>query len=204
MPSYDHLADEYLFAVYVEGNEPAFAALLARYERSLFRYLYRLIGQHHAAEDLLQETFVRVVQHAWRFKPGFSFRTWLYTIATNLARNELRKRRRKGQLRVMEKLPPVFDPAPEPLEAMSEREIQQHLHQQLAQCLAALDADQQTLFVLRMQEGLSYEEIGQIVNCKPATARKRMFIVMTKLREYVNDPAHEGRGLEVILKPHVD
>lgn len=82
----------------VAGKENALSALMDRHAGSLFGFLCRFVGDEDAANDLAQETFVRVYQHRTDFKPGHRFSTWLYTIAGNLARNHLRARGRRPEV----------------------------------------------------------------------------------------------------------
>lgn len=90
--------DEQLLAAYTEGDASAFALLVHRYERDLFRFLRRFVGDAVAAEDLFQEAFLQVHQSAKRFDLTKSFRPWLFTIAANKARDLLRSRSRRRTL----------------------------------------------------------------------------------------------------------
>ena len=88
------LDDAALVAEYLEGRRHAFHELAERYHTRLLNFIYRTIGDRDRAEDLVQETFVRVYRHLHRFDPTKKFSTWIYTIASNLAKNELRNRSR--------------------------------------------------------------------------------------------------------------
>ncbi len=88
------LDDAALVAEYLEGRRHAFHVLAERYQSRLLNFIYRTIGDRDRAEDLVQETFVRVYRHLHRFDPTKKFSTWIYTIASNLAKNELRNRSR--------------------------------------------------------------------------------------------------------------
>ena len=81
----------------VEGKESALNALMDRHAGPLFGFLCRFVRDEDAADDLAQETFVRVYQHRSDFKPGLKFSTWLFTIGANLARNHLRSRSRRPE-----------------------------------------------------------------------------------------------------------
>src|SRR5690606_11676223 len=88
------LDDSGLVAQFLAGEKRAFSELVGRYQVRLLNFIYRTIGDRDRAEDLVQETFVRVYRHLHRFDQSKKFSTWVYTIASNLAKNELRNRSR--------------------------------------------------------------------------------------------------------------
>ena len=90
--------DEADMAQLATGHDGALNALMDRHAGALFGFLCRFVGDQDAADDLAQETFVRVYQHRTEFKPGRRFSTWLFTIAGNLARNHLRARSRRPEV----------------------------------------------------------------------------------------------------------
>src|SRR5881392_4380478 len=79
---------------FLSGEERAFSELVERYQTRLLNFIYRTIGDRDRAEDLVQEDFIRVYRHLHRFDCSKKFSTWVYTIASNLAKNELRNRSR--------------------------------------------------------------------------------------------------------------
>src|ERR1700754_5242493 len=79
---------------FLGGEERAFQELVERYQTRLLNFIYRTIGDREKAEDLVQEVFIRVYRHIHRFDRTKKFSTWVYTIASNLAKNELRNRSR--------------------------------------------------------------------------------------------------------------
>ena len=88
------MEDAAVVSAFLEGEERAFAELVTRYQTRLLNFVYRTIGDRERAEDLVQEVFVRVYRHLHRFDREKKFSTWIYTIASNLAKNELRNRSR--------------------------------------------------------------------------------------------------------------
>ncbi len=88
-------SDEQLLGLYREGDREAFAELVRRYERELFHFLVRFLGDRAAAEDVFQETFLQVHQSAEQFDPERRLRPWLFTIAANKARDVMRQRARR-------------------------------------------------------------------------------------------------------------
>lgn len=90
--------DEQLLAAYRRGDIEAFRTLIQRYQDDLFRFLVRLTGDRHAAEDVFQETFLQVHKSAGAFDVSRRFKPWLFTIAANKARDLMRKKMRRGEL----------------------------------------------------------------------------------------------------------
>src|SRR5438132_2909667 len=86
--------DAAVVAAHLSGDPQAFEELVERYQRRLLNFVYRTIGDRERAEDLVQEVFIRVYRHLHRFDRSKKFSTWAYTIASNLAKNELRNRSR--------------------------------------------------------------------------------------------------------------
>src|SRR5690348_10816900 len=86
--------DGSLVAEYLAGQPRAFDAIVDRYQARLLNFIYRTVGDRERAEDLVQEVFIRVHRHLARFDRAKKFSTWIYTIASNLAKNELRNRSR--------------------------------------------------------------------------------------------------------------
>src|SRR2546430_15314929 len=86
--------DSAVVTAFLEGEERAFTELVERYQTRLLNFIYRTIGDRDRAEDLVQEVFIRVHRHLHRFDRSKKFSTWAYTIASNLAKNELRNRSR--------------------------------------------------------------------------------------------------------------
>src|SRR5262245_39835471 len=83
-----------LIESHLQGDPQAFGLIVARYQVRLLNFVYRMIGDRERAEDLVQEAFLRVYRHLDRFDRARKFSTWIYTIASNLAKNELRNRSR--------------------------------------------------------------------------------------------------------------
>src|SRR5437867_9385529 len=86
--------DSAVVTAFLGGEERAFTELVERYPTRLLDFIYRTIGERDRAEDLVQEVFIRVHRHSHRFDQSKKFSTWVYTIASNLAKNELRNRSR--------------------------------------------------------------------------------------------------------------
>ncbi|MDP3939138.1 MAG: RNA polymerase sigma factor [Deltaproteobacteria bacterium] len=177
--------DEQLMARYAGGDLQAFGDLYARYERRLYNYLLRLSGERHTAADLVQDTFLRLHRERGRYRTGASFRPWVYTIATNLWRDE--RRRRVTSARALEREAP--DPAgslPEIIDLSGDPERQVEAARMLLTLRVALDAipqNQREAIVLSRYEGLTHEEIGQVLGVSAGAVKLRVFRGLSRLRE---------------------
>src|ERR671936_1371784 len=87
-----NLPDADVVALAQQGREPAYRELIRRYERPVFSLVYRMVRDRELAEDLTQDTFIRVLNHIDRYRPEFKFSSWLFKIANNVAIDHLRKR----------------------------------------------------------------------------------------------------------------
>jgi RNA polymerase sigma-70 factor (ECF subfamily) len=139
-----------------EGDTEAFRCLVQRWEQSTFSFLYHMVGSREDAEDLTQDTFVRVHAQAGRYRPEGRFKSWLFRIAGNLARSHLRRRRLLRWLRFDARLHDQPDSEPLPDEVLTARSRQAAVRK----ALARLPDRQRQAVVLRRYESLSYAEIA--------------------------------------------
>src|ERR1044071_6961108 len=107
--------DSAVVTAFLAGEERAFTELVERYQTRLLNFIYRTIGDRDRAEDLVQEAFIRVTRHLHRFDQSKKFSTWIYTICSNLAKNELRNRSR-SPLVLFQKLTTHWEPEHRPLQ----------------------------------------------------------------------------------------
>ena len=97
MKSYQRLSDEEVILRFQEGDLAAFDVLVARYKEQLLNYVFQFVGEKSDAEDIVQDTFVKVFRSKQSYKNIAKFSTWIYTVAGNFAKSELRKRKRHRQ-----------------------------------------------------------------------------------------------------------
>jgi RNA polymerase sigma-70 factor, ECF subfamily len=151
------------------GERAAFDQLVARYQRRLLRLELRLLRDQAEAEDVVQETFLKAFRALPRFRGDAAFYTWLYRIALNGARNAILRRRMRGGARLPSQLPAPEIGTPETM-LLSKQVIRA-----IDAALDALPLELRTAIVLREIEGLSYDEIAQIMECPLGTVRSRIF-----------------------------
>jgi RNA polymerase sigma-70 factor, ECF subfamily len=180
--------DESLMARLQGGEDLALNELMARWERPLAGYLMRQVGNETAALDLAEETFVRVFESRHRFEGRSTFRTWLYTIATNLCRNHHRWRARHpnvsfdapagsdGDTSLGETLS-ASGPTPAELASTGD---EAHL---VREAIAQLPEEQRVALLLFEYQDLSHAEIAEILGCSAKAVETRLYRARQTLRE---------------------
>ncbi|HEY6105676.1 MAG TPA: RNA polymerase sigma factor [Anaeromyxobacteraceae bacterium] len=174
-------SDEKLMARYQAGDVAAFEVLLGRHRGPVFSFLVRLSGDRARAEDLVQETWLKVVSAAPRWERRARFTTWLYTIARHLALDEAR---RAAHCRPAAD-PPGGAPAPEPAapDPAPDRAAESALlRPKLEAALAALPEEQREVFLLREYAGLPFQEIARVTGAPENTVKSRMRYALEGLR----------------------
>lgn len=173
------LDDSGLVAVFLAGEPRAFTELADRYHVRLLNFIYRTIGDRDRAEDLVQETFIRVYRHIHRFDQTKKFSTWAYTIAGNLAKNELRNRSR-NPLVLFQTIKRNWDADHRPLEwedntfRPDELFRKRNLREMIEHAVSQLPEHHRVVFVLRELEGKTYEEISEITGVNLGTVKSRL------------------------------
>lgn len=174
----DDTIDDQLMARGAQGDEEAFRLLVTRWERPVFAFLERMLGSREEAQDLGQETFVRVFEQATRYRASGRFRSWLFRIAGNLARSRLRRRRIVGWV--------PFDAfrhdraSDEP--GAEEHTLRGERRRAVRAALARLPRRQREALVLRRYHDLSQEEIAAAMNTTVAAVESLLSRAMATLR----------------------
>jgi RNA polymerase sigma-70 factor (ECF subfamily) len=178
------------------NDAAAFNEIVARYQNKVYNYICHMVGAGAEAEDLAQETFVRAYLSIHSFQSRASLNTWLFRIATNLCIDYLRRHKKTKALTTLlhregseeaalqeRELP---DERFEPQRNLLSKELAEHLDR----ALQSLPEKLRTVMLLYDVEGLSYEEIAQIVDCPLGTVKSRLF--------------HARAGLRAKLSPYLD
>jgi len=163
--------------------------LIEQYRYRLFRYLLMLTGHRPEAEDLFQETWVRVLEKGHQYKPRWKFETWLFSIARHLV-IDYRRRRHPESLDAL--LEPVDTRRPLELEdtvssSSFEQAFQGEEAKRVATALAHLPASYREVLTLRFHEDLELEEIAHIVDSPLSTVKSRLYRGLEMLREWLKD-----------------
>lgn len=175
------LPDEALMEVLVAGNKAAFDILVQRHKARLYSYLLRLLRDPSDAEEVAQETLVRAYVHADKYRNIAKFSTWLYTIATNLVRNRIRKTRSAPRMLSLslgkgDEDGDDREPIDLPDDAdLPDRQLEKsELHDLVSQGIERIPAKYREAFVLREVNHFTYEEIAAITGLKLGTVRSRI------------------------------
>ena len=185
-------SDEELLARLRNGERAEIAPLIKRYERELFGYLRRYVGDDDLADDVFQNTFVQVFLKIKQYEPGRAARPWLYAIATNQAIDALRRRARRaadrpaetvsapdeeGQARpLFELLPAPGDSPPDEAERTEERERVRAAVGRLPELL------RQTVLLVYFQ-GMKYQDAAEVLEIPVGTVKSRLHAALQKLME---------------------
>jgi len=181
-------SDEELLKGSLKGHKGDFKVLLERYEGELFNFLYHTIGDRQAAEDLFQEAFLQVFSNVERFRSGARFRPWLYAIAANLARDEMRRRRRRKGLSLDAEVHPGEDTtlaelvdshSADPAALAAEDETKT----MAAEMMDALPASLREVVVLHFYNDMKYTEISEALGLPMGTVKSRLYRAIREMTD---------------------
>jgi RNA polymerase sigma-70 factor (ECF subfamily) len=179
--------DEELLADFQQGDASAFERLLRRHRAPLYTFLLRMLGDREQAEDLAQETFLRVVKGAAAWEHRARFQTWLYAIARNLcvdrARREKFRRTESAETAVEEGGPSIVEATPSGDPAPDRAASSERMRPLLLRALASLPPEQREVFLLREQAGVPFKEIAALTGTNENTVKSRMRYALEGLRK---------------------
>ena len=178
------LSDEILIKKFQEGDVGAYNQLVFRFKDRLLNFIYRFVNDLDLAEDLVQDTLLKLYTHKDSYQEIAKFSTWLYTIAANLARTELRKKKRRKTFSVTELSREdrefiIVSSDVDPSEDLSS----QNFEKSVQRALAELPDDFKTIIILRDIQELSYDEISKIVDVPLGTVKSRINRGRVKLQQ---------------------
>lgn len=180
--------DEDLMVQYQQGEVRAFEILLTRHKKPVFNFILRYVGDRETAEDLLQETFMRVIKGADAYKRQAKFTTWLYTIARNLCVDQTRRRKHRrhasldAPMSASDDSGTLLDVIPGK-EMMSDRKsVNKELHETMQRAIEALSEEQREVFLMREFLDMPFKQIAEVVGVPENTVKSRMRYALEKLR----------------------
>ena len=186
------LGDREVVALAKAGKEAAYRELLSRYERPVFSLIYRMVRDRALAEDLSQETFIKVLNALDSYRPEFKFSSWIFKIANNAAIDQLRKREldtlsldgapgARTADEVEATALQAVDRTESPLAELESRE----LGSEIEQAIGKLRPEYRTAILLRHVEGRAYEEIAEVMDLPLGTVKTYIHRARLELREYL-------------------
>jgi len=180
--------DEELIASFQNGNEQAYIELVRRYRNRLMTFVFRFVGDMESSEDIVQDTMIKVFTHKHYYKEIAKFSTWIYTIAGNLAKTELRKRKRRkvtllSQMNTDDRKYEIPS-----TELQSEDIVQsEYTERDIQKAILQLPLHFRTVVILRDIQELSYEEISNIVNVPLGTVKSRINRARLQLQQTLKE-----------------
>jgi len=193
--------EEALVARARSGNIAAFEQIVTAYEKRVYNLALRMMGNPDDASDVAQEAFLRVYSSLRSFRGDSSFSTWIYRIVSNICLDELRKRNRQRLAYLDEPVESedgemskqVPDPSPGPDDVLQQTETRECIQRGIA----SLHEDHRVIVVLRDIQGLSYEEIAEILGISLGTVKSRLNRARTALKERL-------QRAELLIQPIVE
>ena len=163
-----------------KGDDRAFEALVLKHQRPLMNFFRRLGVNTNDAEDLAQQTFIKIYRNRKTYTPSAKFTTWLYLVARQVRVDEIRAAARREKIRLAVKAEVDAE------EAMPRRTPQFGLRDDLQSALDRLDEAHRAVVVLGMVQELPYQEVAEILGIPVGTVKSRMFNALKLLREYLD------------------
>ncbi|HEX6240750.1 MAG TPA: RNA polymerase sigma factor [Polyangiales bacterium] len=181
-------SDEQLVGLYARGELSAMGVLVARYQKPLFTFLVRMNGDRARAEDLLQEAFLRMIEHAETFEGSARLKTWLYRIARNLCIDEMRRQRHRRHASLdaeqsSEDERTLHDRIAASAPQSDRTAVSHQLSQSMVSAIGRLPDDQREVFLLRQVHALQFKEIAEITAVSENTVKSRMRYALERLQD---------------------
>lgn len=188
----DTIPDKDILLDLVNGDTEAFSILVDRYKNRLLNFVYRFVRDYDVAEDIVQETFLRVFRKRRDYKAIANFSTWIFTIAGNLAKSELRRRKRWRFLSIdatdeEERTFDIQDPGMRPDRVTAVR----MLNESVQESIDRLQIKYREALILRDVEGMSYQQIAEIIGVPVGTVKSRVNRARLKLQKRLKGHAPE-------------
>ncbi len=193
--------DESLMLRYQQGDRAAFGVLVKRHQGPLFNFAVRQLRIQPLAEDVVQETFVRVVQNAADFKHEARFTTWVYTITRNLCIDQLRKRALRKHPSLDQASgeegdgPTLGEQTADPRASVEREATGTELKERIARAVDTLPDEQREVFLMREVANLPFKEIADITGVSENTVKSRMRYALERLQEALAEYEDYARAL---------
>lgn len=180
------MSDSRLVSQYVNGNEEAFAKLLERHQQRVYTTIFLIVKERSTAEDLMQETFIRVIKtlKSGRYNESGKFLPWVLRIAHNLAVDRYRKQKRFPEI-LLNDGSPLFNTLEFAAEPFEFSQVRKDMNSQLRRLIQELPEKQKEVLILRHYMGMSFKEIARTTDIPVNTALGRMRYALINLRKLI-------------------
>jgi len=168
-------SDEDLMKSCSEGDMRAFELIVLRYKDAIFNFIYHFVADYHRAQDISQETFLRVLKNVDRYRSRNKFKTWLYRIAVNLCKNELRDRTRHKALSLDNVDLDIMNLSQDHYTSPDKAYEKEEIRRLVENAVNSLPEDQRMIIIMREYQDLSYEEIASALNCSLGAVKSRIY-----------------------------
>ena len=184
-PADDGSEDFDLMKRIARGDESAFRELLIRHQDAVLGTVAKMLGNPSDAEDIAQQVFLRIWQHAKSYRPDAKFTTYLFTITRNLVFNETRRRSRKKEISLdtADTSGSHHEPGDAPHRQPDASLLEAELRIAVDRAIASLPETQRLAVILRRYEDLSYEEIAEVLELSVSAVKSQLFRARNSLRE---------------------
>jgi len=189
--------DEELVARATAGDTDSFNQLVGRWERPIYALAYRTLGREEDARDVVQEAFLRAYRGLRGFKGEAKFSSWLYRITLNLCRDWMRRERRTPIVQVAEGTDPMdlADAYAAPSESVEDLVARREMSAAVRQAMTELPDEQRTAIMLKEYQGLTFQEIADLLDCPLSTVKTRLYQGLTVLRRRLERRQSEEASL---------
>jgi RNA polymerase sigma-70 factor, ECF subfamily len=199
----EEVTDEVLMVRFQAGDRTAFAALVRKHKTPIYNFVLRLVRASTAAEDLVQDVFVKIVQSAVDFKHESKFSTWAYAIARNICIDHLRKMAFRQHASLDQSVgnepdgPTLLDRTADvhPSAAVDRTAIGREVGKRITLCVESLPTDQREVFLLREIANLPFKDIATITGVPENTVKSRMRYALERLQESLSEYEDYARAL---------
>jgi len=176
---YTKISDEELMDLLSKGNDLAFSELYNRYAKLMLNYFYRMLWKdREKSEDFVQDIFAKIIQKPEYFDTSRNFKTWIYSVANNMCKNEYKKQAvRSNTVNSGDSYIQIVDGAKNVAAQVEEKMFADELDK----LLESMDEKHSEVFVLRHYDQMSLKEIGEIVGCNEGTVKSRLFYATKRI-----------------------
>jgi RNA polymerase sigma-70 factor (ECF subfamily) len=184
-PSYSSFSDEKLMLTLSKGDKRAFDELYKRYSKPLKGYFMRMLWKNESkSEDFVHDLFVKIIHNPDLFDTNRSFKTWLYSVACNMCKNEYKKQEvRKGTTTGIDQFYLISDKG---VDVLNEVQMS-HFGSQFEKSMDELKSEHQEVFSLRHMDGLSIKEIAEVLEINEGTVKSRLFYATKQLADKLKE-----------------